>query len=146
WERDAAAMRRAVDRHLALLDAAIAAQGGVHFKTIGDAVQAAFPDAPAAVAAAAEAQKALAAEAWDETGPLRVRMAVHLGDAAPVAGDYLAPCLNRLARLLATGFGGQVLLTNAARMLAADRLPAGVMLRDLGRHRLRDLLEPEDVW
>ncbi|HET7095080.1 MAG TPA: tetratricopeptide repeat protein, partial [Thermomicrobiales bacterium] len=146
WERDHAAMRRAVERHLALLDAAIAANRGVHFKTVGDAVQAAFPDAPAAVAAAVAAQRTLAAEAWDETGPLRVRMALHVGEAAPVDGDYLAPCLNRLARLLATGAGGQVLLTDVARRLAAGCLPEGVTLRDLGRHRLRDLLAPEDVW
>ncbi|HEU5432975.1 MAG TPA: AAA family ATPase, partial [Thermomicrobiales bacterium] len=146
WERDHAVMRRAVERHFSLLDAAIAANRGVRFKTIGDAVQAAFPDAPAAVAAAVAAQRALAAEPWSETGPLRVRMAAHVGEATPIAGDYLAPCLNRLARLLATGAGGQVLLTDVARRLAADRLPDGVTLRDLGRHRLRDLLAPEDVW
>jgi predicted ATPase/class 3 adenylate cyclase len=146
WERDPAAMRRAVERHNALLDAAIDANQGVRFKTIGDAVQAAFHDVPAAVVAAVAAQRALAAEAWDETGPLRVRMAIHVGAAAPIGGDYLAPCLNRLARLLAAGSGGQTLLTDAARLLTADRLPDGVALRDLGRHRLRDLLAPEDVW
>ena len=52
WERDREAMTAAVERHLALLDAAIHAHGGTHFKTVGDAVQAAFPTAPAATAAA----------------------------------------------------------------------------------------------
>ena len=59
WERDRQAMASVVARHLALLDVAIAAQGGVHFKTVGDAVQAVFPTAPAAVAAALAAQRAL---------------------------------------------------------------------------------------
>ncbi|MBA3414667.1 MAG: tetratricopeptide repeat protein, partial [Chloroflexia bacterium] len=149
WERDPAAMRRALDRHNALLGAAIAAARGVHFKTIGDAVQAAFPDASSAMAAAAEAQRALTAEPWPETGPIRVRMAIHVGEAAPTGidrPDYLAPALNRLARLLAAGYGGQTLLTDTARSLAAGTLPADASLRDLGRHRLRDLLEAEQVW
>jgi predicted ATPase/class 3 adenylate cyclase len=146
WERDSAVMARALQRHNAILDEAIAAQGGVHFKTIGDAFQAAFPDVEAGVAAAVAAQRALAAEPWTETGPIRVRMALHLGEARPdAAGDYLAPCLNRLARLLATGFGGQVLLSQAVESRVRDALPAGVTLRPLGRHRLRDLLEPEEV-
>ena len=146
WERDAAAMWRTVHRHNAILGTAIADHGGHHFKTIGDAYQAAFPDVPSAVAAVAAAQRALAAEPWPETGPIRVRMAVHAGEATPVGGDYLAPCLNRLARLLATGHGGQALLTDLAAGLARDRLPPGASLRGLGRHRLRDLLEPEEVW
>src|SRR5688572_7519663 len=83
WERDATAMRRALARHNALLDGALAAHGGVHFKTIGDAYQAAFPDASSAVAAAVAAQRALAAELWSETGPIRVRMAINVGEATP---------------------------------------------------------------
>ena len=72
-------------------------------------MQAAFPTAPQAVAAALEAQRALLAEDWGEIGPLRVRMALHAGEAAPDGhGDYLAAPLNRLSRLLATGHGGQV--------------------------------------
>ena len=149
WERDSAAMRQALERHNAILSVAIAAHGGILFKTIGDAVQAAFPDASSAVAAVVDAQRDLDAEPWSETGPIRVRMAVHVGEAAPSGRDqpdYLAPALNRLARLLAAGHGGQALLTNVARILAADTLPEGVSLRDLGHHRLRDLLETEQIW
>jgi len=146
WERDTAVMERALARHNAILNAAITGQGGVHFKTIGDAFQAAFRDPGAALAAAVDAQQALAAEPWPETGPIRVRMGLHVGEAEPDAvGDYLAPCLNRLSRLLAVGFGGQVLVSAAVQQRVRDRLPAGVGLRDLGRHRLRDLLEPEHV-
>ncbi|MCC7023474.1 MAG: adenylate/guanylate cyclase domain-containing protein [Thermomicrobiales bacterium] len=147
WERERDAMAVAVERHLALLKQAVAAEGGVPFKVVGDALQAAFATAPAAVAAALAAQRALLAEEWEAVGPLRVRMALHAGEAEPDAhGDYLAPALNRLSRLLATGHGGQVLLSQAVQQLARDALPDGASLRDLGAHRLRDLLEPEEVF
>src|SRR5215216_3111238 len=147
WERNRQAMAAAVERHFVLLDAAIQAHGGIHFKTIGDAVQAAFPVAPAAVAAACDAQRALLAEEWGEVGTLPVRMALHAGEAEPDArGDYLAAPLNRLLRLLSAGHGGQILLTQAVQQLARGALPPGVELRDLGEHRLRDLLEPEHVF
>src|SRR5215216_1321792 len=83
WERDREAMTAAVERHLTLLDVAIQAHGGTHFKTVGDAVQAAFPTAPQAVAAALDAQRALLAEDWGPIGPLTVRMALHAGEAVP---------------------------------------------------------------
>ena len=147
WERDRAAMAAAVERHLVLLDATIAAHGGVHFKTVGDAVQAAFPKAPDAVTAALNAQRSLLAEDWGELGTLQVRMALHTGEAAPdQRGDYISAPLNRLSRLLSTGHGGQILLSQAVQQLTRGVLPAGVGLRDLGEHRLRDLLEPERVF
>jgi class 3 adenylate cyclase len=146
WERDSNVMTRALARHNEILDRAIAEHEGVHFKTIGDAFQAAFSNASAGVAAAVTAQRALSAEPWSETGLIRVRMALHSGAATPdVAGDYLAPCLNRLSRMLSTGFGGQGLLSQAAQQLVGDDLPSGVTVRALGRHRIRDLLEPEQI-
>src|SRR5215216_243700 len=145
WERDQAAMSMAVARHLALLREAIAAQDGVHFKTVGDAIQAAFPTVPKAIAAAIDAQIALRRTDWGDLEPLRVRMAIHAGDAIPRDGDYLSPALNRLSRLLGTGYGEQILLTDTARSLATT-LPVGYALQDLGRHRLRDLLEAERIY
>jgi predicted ATPase/class 3 adenylate cyclase len=147
WERDRAAMAKVVARHLTLLDAAIEAHGGVHFKTVGDAVQSAFETAPQAVSAAVDAQQALLGEAWEAVDDLQVRMAVHAGEAEPDArGDYLTAPLNRLSRLLSTGHGGQILLTHAVQQLTRGALPPGAELRDLGEHRLRDLLQPERVW
>ncbi len=147
WERDRQAMTAVVASHLALLDAAITAHGGVHFKTVGDGVQAAFPTAPAAVAAALSAQRALVRDDWSAVGALRVRMALHAGEAEPdQRGDYLTAPLNRLSRLLATGHGDQILLTQAVQQLTRGALPEGAELRDLGEHRLRDLLEPERVF
>jgi class 3 adenylate cyclase len=147
WERDRQAMAAAVERHIALLDAAIHAHGGIHFKTIGDAVQAAFPTAPSAIAAALDAQRALLAQDWGEIGSLRVRMALHAGEAAPDdRGDYLAAPLNRLSRLLSVGYGGQILLSQSVQQLTRGALPDGAAVQDLGEHWLRDLLEPERVW
>src|SRR5215213_10508315 len=79
WERDATTMRSALERHNTILATAIRAHGGYHFKTIGDAFEAAFADPDAAVAACVDAQRALSAEPWPETGPIRVRMALHRG-------------------------------------------------------------------
>ncbi|MDF3042831.1 MAG: adenylate/guanylate cyclase protein, partial [Thermomicrobiales bacterium] len=147
WEQDRAAMATAVERHLALLRVAIEANGGVLFKTVGDAVQAAFPTAPGAIAAAIAGQRDLLTEPWpDPPGPLPVRMALHVGEAVPRDGDYLAAPLNRLARLLAAGHGTQIVLTEVVERLAEGVLPTGVSLRPLGSHRLRDLREPEEVF
>jgi predicted ATPase len=145
WESQQQAMWTAVERHFALLRAAIEAHRGILFKTIGDSVQGAFPTVPEAIAAAVAAQAALRDEDWGDLGPLRVRMAIHVGEATPVDGDYLAPVLNRLSRVLSAGYGDQILLTAAARALATT-LPPGHDLRDLGQHRLRDLLEAERIY
>jgi AAA domain len=99
------------------------------------------------VAAAVAGQRALLTEDWGELGLLKVRMALHAGEAIPDAhGDYLAAPLNRLSRLLSTGYGGQILLSQTVQQLIRGALPDGVELRDLGEHRLRDLLEPERVF
>ncbi|MGH2613707.1 MAG: ATP-binding protein [Thermomicrobiales bacterium] len=146
WETQQQAMWIAVERHFALMRAAIEAQQGVLFKTIGDAVQGAFPTIPLAIAAAVAAQAALRQEDWGDLGPMRVRMAVHVGAATPRDGDYLAPALNRLARVLSSGYGEQILLTEAARAAAGTDLPSGCDVLDLGAHRLRDLLQAEHIF
>src|SRR5215217_8380165 len=147
WEQDQVAMATAVERHHTLLRTAIETHHGVLFKTVGDAVQAAFPTAPDAVAAALDAQRSLATECWSAVdGALAVRMAGHTIAAEPHDRDYLAPGLNRLARLVSAAHGGQVLLTQVTQNLASDALPPGANLRDLGEHPLRDLNRPEHVF
>ena len=104
WERDRAAMREAVDRQLAILHSLITAHHGVLSKTVGNGTQAAFASAEEALRAAVAAQRALLAEDWGEIGLLRVRVALHAGEAIPdERGDYLAAHLNRFSRLLSTG-------------------------------------------
>src|SRR5215207_1098825 len=147
WERDAAAARVVVERHLALIRQSVETHGGVHFKTIGDATQSAFGTAPRGVAAALDAQRALIDEPWPsaEQRP-RVRMALHAGTAEPRDGDYLAASLNRLARLLDAAHGEQILLSSTVAGLARETLPEAVTLEALGEYRLRDILQPEEIF
>jgi predicted ATPase/class 3 adenylate cyclase len=146
WGQYPEAMKAALARHDALLRAAIEAQGGYVFKTVGDAFCAAFNTATEAMIAAVAAQRALHAEAWGQTGEVRVRMALHTGAAEEREGDYFGPPLNRVARLLSTGFGGQILLSLTTAELVRDHLPEGASLQDLGEHRLKDLVRPEQIF
>jgi predicted ATPase/class 3 adenylate cyclase len=146
WQRHSTAMETALARHDAMLRTAITANGGHVFKTVGDAFCAAFAAAPDALAAAIAAQHALAAEPWPETGPLHVRMALHTGAAQLRDGDYFGPTINRVARVLAAGHGGQVLLSLATAQLVRELLPTDVTLLDLGEHHLRDLVQPERIF
>jgi predicted ATPase/class 3 adenylate cyclase len=146
WDRNRAAMQDAVRRHDGLMRTAIAEHDGYIFKTIGDAFCAAFARPEDAVAAILDAQRALAAEDFSSIDGLRVRAAVHTGTADEREGDYFGPAVNRVARLLSVGHGGQVLLSGSTRELAHGDLPAGVSLIDLGSHRLKDLTEAEQVW
>ena len=147
WEHQLEAMQAALARHDGILRGAIEAYGGHVFKTVGDAFYGVFASAPDALRAAIAAQQALSAERWSEAlGQLRVRMALHSGTPAFRDGDYFGPPLNRVARLLSTGHGGQTLLSAATQELVRDHLSPGVTLRDLGEHRLKDLIRPERIF
>ena len=149
WERAPESMAVAIPRHYELLDAAIVSHGGVRpvEQGEGDSAVGAFSRASDAVAAAIDAQRALAAEPWPAGGELMVRMAVHTGE-AQLRGEhsYLGHALNRCARIRDAGHGGQVLLSASTAALAADRLPDGVTLEDLGWYRLKDLGRAEHIW
>lgn len=102
-----------------------------------------FGGAVDAVTASLVAQRDLEAAAWSETGPLRVRMGLHSGQAEQRADDYFGPTVNRI---MAVGHGGQVLLSAPAASLAIERLPPGASLLDLGEHPLKDLGRAEHVF
>ncbi len=146
WERHPDAMGRALRLHDRLLREAIVAHGGHVFKTVGDAFCVAFPDAPAAAAAALASQLALKREDWPPPGRLHVRMALHTGRAEERDGDYYGRPLNRCARIEGLAHGDQVLLSEDAAALVSGQLPAGATLDDLGSHRLRDLTRPERIF
>jgi len=146
WENNALAMQAALARHDEILRSAIEERGGYVFKTVGDAFCAVFPTAPDALEAALEIQRRLLSSEWEQTGPLRVRMALHTGAAEERDGDYFGPPLNRVARLLSAAHGGQVLLSLPTQELVRDQLPTQTSLRDLGEHRLKDLFRPERVF
>ncbi|MDQ2871617.1 MAG: adenylate/guanylate cyclase domain-containing protein [Candidatus Eremiobacteraeota bacterium] len=146
WERFREAMATAVKRHDAIVRAGIDVYDGYVFKTIGDAFCVAFSTVRDAVAAALWIQRAIAAEDFSSVDAMKVRMAVHVGHADERDGDYFGPAVNRIARLLAVGYGGQVLVSGAACDLVQDELPAQASLRDLGAHRLKDLTQPEQIY
>jgi predicted ATPase/class 3 adenylate cyclase len=146
WERHPDEMPSALARHDEMLHSAVEASGGKVFKHTGDGICAAFPAPAQAVTAAIAAQLAFQTHGWGATGPLRVRMAVHVGAAERRDGDFFGPPLNRTARLLDTAHGGQIVLSLVAAEMARDNLKQDVDLVDLGEHRLADLARPERVW
>jgi class 3 adenylate cyclase len=146
WERFPEAMREAIRRHDALLRAAIEAHGGYVFKTVGDAFCAAFAAPADAVRAAFDVQRELQAADFSAVDGIRVRAAIHAGSADERDGDYFGPVVNRVARLLAIGHGGQVLLSQLAADLLADAMPESLGVRDLGYHSLKSLSRPEHVF
>ncbi len=145
WLNHRAAMQEALRAHDDILRSAISAHGGEVFKTGGDAFNAAFRRPSDAVGAAIKAQQALARHDWSAVDGLAVRMAVHVGTAEKREGDYFGPALNRVARLLTLGHGGQVLVTSSAAELVAAERENRHTLRHLGAHPLDDPLQPVGV-
>jgi tetratricopeptide (TPR) repeat protein len=139
-------MEDAMRRHDAILRSAIAQFGGIVFKTVGDAFLSAFASPRDAIAAMVYAQQALASEDFSAVDGLRVRAAIHTGTAEQRDDDYFGPAVNKVARLLAIGHGGQVLLTNETASLVQDALSENVSLRDLGAYHLKDFAEPQQVY
>ena len=135
-----------LEAHDAILRSAIAAHGGVEVRTEGDAFFAVFPSAPAAVAAAHDAQRALAGRDWGAAVEVKVRMGLHTGEGRLGGDDYVGLDVHRAARIAAAGHGGQILLSDATRVLVAGGLDPALGLRDLGTHRLKDLPSPERLW
>jgi predicted ATPase/class 3 adenylate cyclase len=148
WEQFPEAMRPTLARHDDMLHQAIQKHGGRIIKTTGDGVHAAFDTAVNGIGAALAAQQSLHGAAWDEITPhqLRVRMGLHTGEAEERSGDYFGPALNRAARLMSVAHGGQTLLSATAASLVRDQLPEASSLRDLGEHRLRDLVRTERIY
>ncbi len=125
----------ALAQHRRALREAFVRHDGVEVDTQGDSFFIAFFTAPAAIAAAAEAQQALAA------GPVRVRMGIHTGTPYVTDEGYVGPDVHRAARIAAAGHGGQILVSSSTASLVE-----GESLRDLGEHRLKDLAAPERIY
>ena len=132
WEADADAMRAALAAHDEVLRTAIEAHDGFLFSHTGDGVVAAFASPRSAVDAAVAAQRAL---------ELPVRMGLATGEAELRDGDYFGTVLNRAARVMAAGHGGQILVAESTAVLLS-----GVDLLDLGPRRLRDVSAPVGVF
>jgi predicted ATPase/class 3 adenylate cyclase len=146
WESKPDEMRAALARHDLLMHGAMRRWQGHVFKTVGDGFYVAFGRTLDAARAAHHAQRALSEEDWSAVDGLLVRMALHVGAVESRDGDYFGRPLNKLARLIATAHGGQVILSAAAADLIADDLPAGFTLEHLGEHRLKDLETAERIY
>jgi predicted ATPase/class 3 adenylate cyclase len=135
-----------LEAHQRLMRAAIAAHDGIELGTEGDSFLVVFAHARQAVAAAVEAQRALAAAEWPTGVGILVRMGMHAGDAQLGGDNYVGLDIHRAARIGAAAHGGQVLLSESTRALVERELPPTVEVRDLGEHRLKDLDWPERLY
>jgi class 3 adenylate cyclase len=144
-------MNLLLERHNAILRRSIEAHDGYVFRITGDAFAAAFHTGSDAASAALDAQRKLQHEAWHPT-PIKVRMGIHTGaaqaDPLKDLGDEYAGylTLTRVQRIMSAARGGQILLSSASAELVRDQLPTDVMLRDMGEHRLKGLVNPEHLW
>jgi class 3 adenylate cyclase len=132
--------------HRRLVREAFRQAGGREVDTQGDAFFAVFPRARAALEAAVSAQRALHEHAWPERKALRVRVGIHTGE--PTIGEegYLGLDVVRGARICSAAHGGQVLVSETTRALVRGDEPAGIELRDLGEHHLKDLDHAERLF
>ncbi|MBD3369862.1 tetratricopeptide repeat protein, partial [Candidatus Fermentibacteria bacterium] len=143
WENYSEAMKAALRRHDFILEYSVAEHGGRVVKNTGDGIFAVF-DAGDPLRCALEIQRSLQDEEWDQIGELRVRMAIHAGVAQKREGDYFGPEVNRTARLLDAGWGGQILISSSA--LESCGIPDSARIEDLDIHMLKDLEAPIRVF
>lgn len=148
WEADADAMALALARHDELVEQVVTSRGGRLIKTRGegDATFSVFERPSAAAAAALELQDAILHEPWALAEPMRIRIALHTGEAELRDGDYFGRAVNRAARLRSLAAGGQILCSGATAELVVDTLRDDVALADLGMRELKNLARPEHVF
>jgi predicted ATPase/class 3 adenylate cyclase len=137
---------KALSDQRALMRAAFSASRGRELGTEGDSFFVVFESAADAVGCCAATQRALAGHGWPGGVAVRVRMGLHSGEPVRHEDGYMGMDVHRAARIAAAAHGGQVVLSEATRLLAGSRLPAGVSVRDLGWHRLKDIQAPERIY
>jgi predicted ATPase/class 3 adenylate cyclase len=147
WERHPQGMRAALSHHDVLLRQCVTAHNGHIVKTTGDGAYAVFERAIDAIQAAILAQTTFLADPWSDTTPdrLMARMGINTGEAEIRERDYHGVSVNRAARIMSAGHGGQILVSTITAALCDDQLPEGMELRDLGDHQLKGLSRPERI-
>lgn len=143
WEKFKQKMGEVLARHDAILSENISRYGGKIIKHTGDGIFAIFEDGNA-LECALEIQKDFENEDWGEIGDLKIRMGLHAGSAERRGDDYFGPVVNRTARVMASGWGGQILVTKDVKKITT--IPEGASLRSLGNHLLKDLCEPIELF
>ncbi len=148
WDRNAAAMSRALQLHDETIDAAVRAAGGSVLKARGegDSTFSVFSRPTEAVRAALTARRALEALNWPEGARLEVRFAIHMGEVEAREGDYYGTAVNRAARIRGLAVGGQILVSQAVAEVVIDHLPEDASLAELGEQQLRGLSRPERIY
>jgi YVTN family beta-propeller protein len=134
--------REVVNGHRRLLEEAIESNGGMVVDRQTESFFAVFPRMRDAVAAAADAQRAIAAHEWPDGTQVKVRMGLHAGEPELEGDRYVGLAVARAARIGATAHGGQVLLSGAARGL----LPERSRVRAIGSYPLKDFDAPEPLF
>jgi predicted ATPase/class 3 adenylate cyclase len=142
WETHREAMAKALALHDEILLSFLSRFNGKVIKHTGDGVFAMF-EGRQALQCALALQQEIGRLDWSSVGGLKVRMALHAGDAEKRGEDYFGPVINRTARILATGWGGQIVLTPAAQ--SSSDLPEGASVENLGTHLLKDLSDPQPL-
>jgi predicted ATPase/class 3 adenylate cyclase len=138
--------RAAQDRHGEIVRTAVEANNGYVVRTEGDSFFVTFRTPIDAVRGAVTAQRQLSGNDWPEGVDFRVRMGLHTGLGVLAGDDYIGIDVNRAARIAAAAHGGQVLLSEATRVLIQHDLPDGVALRNQGEHRLKDITHSEHLF
>ncbi|MDP9143697.1 MAG: adenylate/guanylate cyclase domain-containing protein, partial [Actinomycetota bacterium] len=135
-----------LEAHNSLVEEAITDNGGVVVKTEGDSFFATFSAAADGLKASLAAQRALMEHPWPDKGIVRSRMGLHTGLGVLGGSDYVGIDVHRAARIADAAHGGQIVLSEPTTVLIERQLPSTVTLRDLGKHRLKDLSEPEAIF
>ena len=148
WEQHPEAMKAALAKHDSILKEAVESNHGYIIKTTGDGIHAVFGTALDGVNAAIEAQRQLQTSEFLKTSEvsLRVRMGLHTGEAELRDGDYYGGTLNRAARIMSAGHGGQVLISEVTAQVAREHFASDVSLLDLGEHHLKGLTRAERIF
>lgn len=132
--------------HHRILRATINKFGGIEQDNAGDGFFISFDNAGNAVQSALEIQKIISSHHWDDGIQLRVRMGIHTGEAKKSESGYIGIDVHKASRISAAGHGGQVLLSEATKVLVSNDLPEGVSMIDLGEFRLKDFEKPEKIF
>lgn len=162
WEKHPEAMKSALAKHDSVLKEAVESNHGQIFKTTGDGVHAVFTTAIDAINAAVESQRRLNSLILDDVGSIRgadeqrhysttdahlkSRMGLHTGEAELRDGDYYGQTLNRVARIMSAGHGGQILASEVVAQVAREHLPVDISFIDLGEHYLKGIVQTEKIY
>jgi predicted ATPase/class 3 adenylate cyclase len=147
WEKYPEEMKFTLSKHDGLLKRIVESNHGYVIKTTGDGIHAVFATAIDAVNSAVDAQRKFQTSEVLKTSEvsIRVRMGIHTGEAELRDGDYFGSTLNRAARIMSIGHGGQILVSETTLNIAQEHLPTSASVRDLGQHKLKGLSKPEQI-